>query len=196
VHTLHAAALQDGRRETGADVDFWRHGVDDTPDARSSRYGGRRGAAGVGQRAAGGHVRLLCVCVALHRWLTCLALAPHSTEADPRVLAKYVLALLHEGESRARLKQQCTEQLDAFLGGGVFAFCRCVLRAQALTRPPWRRHCVVCGHAVRAPGRERLSLRRRRSSAQRKARPRRRRSLAPARWRRQRQRRGGRRRRR
>ena len=42
-----------------------------------------------------------------------------STEADPSVLAKYVLALLREGEARDRLEAQCLEQLDAFLGAGA-----------------------------------------------------------------------------
>ena len=35
------------------------------------------------------------------------------------MLAKYVLALLREGEARDRLEAQCLEQLDAFLGAGA-----------------------------------------------------------------------------
>jgi hypothetical protein len=42
-----------------------------------------------------------------------------STEADPDVLAKYVLALLREGTPRDVLEAQCREQLDAFLGAGA-----------------------------------------------------------------------------
>lgn len=56
----------------------------------------------------------------LRGWLV-VQLEPIS-EADPDVLARYVMALLRNDKPLAQLRSLCAEQLEDFLGDGAIAF--------------------------------------------------------------------------
>ena len=47
-------------------------------------------------------------------------IAPFSSDADPGVLAKYVLALVKNNKTKEELRSTCDSQLQDFLGEGVW----------------------------------------------------------------------------
>lgn len=51
---------------------------------------------------------------------TCL-IRVSRTEADPELLASYVIALLKHDKPRDELRRKVTEELEAFLKGGTFS---------------------------------------------------------------------------